>query len=48
MGDKIVKEMNRLLAFEIALTTWAKWVNTNIDTSRTRVFFQGVSAVHVK
>ncbi|XP_010093461.2 protein trichome birefringence-like 42 [Morus notabilis] len=46
VGNKVVKEMDRMLAFRTALTTWAKWVNSNIDPSKTIVFYQGVSAVH--
>ncbi|KAI3755721.1 hypothetical protein L1987_55527 [Smallanthus sonchifolius] len=41
-------DMRRMLAYKIALTTWAKWVDANIDFEKTRVFFQGVSAVHEK
>ncbi|CAN8270728.1 unnamed protein product [Cochlearia groenlandica] len=47
VGDQIVEEMNRMLAFKIALTTWANWVDQNIDTSKTKVFYQGVSPVHL-
>ncbi|PON69831.1 Trichome birefringence-like family [Parasponia andersonii] len=47
VGDKVTKEMDRLEAFRIALTTWANWVDSNIDPSNTSVFFQGVSAVHL-
>ncbi|KAF3442359.1 hypothetical protein FNV43_RR16275 [Rhamnella rubrinervis] len=47
VGDKVVEEMDRMEAFKMALTTWSKWVDSNIDTSKTNVFFQGVSAVHL-
>ncbi|CAA7036960.1 unnamed protein product [Microthlaspi erraticum] len=47
VGDRFVKEMNRMDAFKTALTTWAKWIDHNMDTSKTRVFYQGVSPVHV-
>jgi len=33
-------------AFDGALRTWARWVDYNIDPSRTRVFFRSVSPEH--
>ncbi|XP_062017886.1 protein trichome birefringence-like 42 [Rosa rugosa] len=47
VGQKMVKEMDHMEAYKIALTTWAKWVDSNIDFSKTKVFFQGVAAVHI-
>lgn len=32
--------------YEKALNTWAKWVETEVDTRKTAVFFQGVSPDH--
>lgn len=46
VGDKVVKEMDHMEAYKIALSTWAKWVDSNIDPTKTQVFFQGISAVH--
>lgn len=48
VGDKLVKEMDRMEAFKIGLTTWGKWLDSNINPSNTIVFFQGVSAVHIE
>nr|AFK49604.1 unknown [Lotus japonicus] len=46
-GNKpLVGDMNRLVVYEKALNTWAKWVNANIDPTKTRVLFQGVSPDH--
>uniref|UniRef100_M4DYV3 Trichome birefringence-like C-terminal domain-containing protein n=1 Tax=Brassica campestris TaxID=3711 RepID=M4DYV3_BRACM len=45
-GNTLYKDMNRLVAFYKGLNTWARWINYNIDSSRTQVFFQGVSPVH--
>ncbi|XP_052201139.1 protein trichome birefringence-like 38 [Diospyros lotus] len=45
-GSKISKDMDRLMAFYKGLTTWGRWVDLNVDPSRTRVFFQGISPTH--
>lgn len=47
-GPKVYKDMDRLTAFGKALTTWAKWVDDNVDPTKTRVFFQGISPTHYK
>ncbi|KAG4181757.1 hypothetical protein ERO13_A09G003420v2 [Gossypium hirsutum] len=41
------KDMNRTVAYEKALRTWARWVNLNVDPAKTKVFFQGVSPDHM-
>jgi len=40
--------MDRMEAFRTALKTWANWVNAEIDTSKTKVLFQGISPIHYK
>ncbi|KAM6548810.1 hypothetical protein CsatB_020486 [Cannabis sativa] len=45
-GNKLYKDMNRLVAFYKGLTTWARWVNFNVDPYKTKVFFQGISPTH--
>ncbi|KAM0998046.1 hypothetical protein ACFX13_007962 [Malus domestica] len=45
-GGKILKEMDRLIAFREGLTTWSKWVDSNVDANKTKVFFQGISPTH--
>lgn len=38
--------MDRLEAFYKGMSTWAEWVDENIDPTRTKVFFQGISPTH--
>ncbi|CAI0382462.1 unnamed protein product [Linum tenue] len=38
--------MNRLVAYYKGLTTWARWVDRNVDPRRTKVFFQDISPTH--
>ncbi|KAL9234008.1 hypothetical protein vseg_008932 [Gypsophila vaccaria] len=45
-GNKVYKDMDRLTAFYKGLGTWANWVDKNVDPSKTRVFFQGISPTH--
>ncbi|EXC10441.1 hypothetical protein L484_008607 [Morus notabilis] len=45
-GDSILKDMDRMEAFRKGLTTWANWVNSTVDSRKTRVIFQGISPSH--
>ncbi|XP_045833071.1 protein trichome birefringence-like 38 [Trifolium pratense] len=45
-GPNLVRNMDRLDAFYKGLTTWANWVDANVDPTKTKVFFQGISPTH--
>ncbi|CAL0326235.1 unnamed protein product [Lupinus luteus] len=36
IGNKIIKDMDRMEAFKLGLTTWANWVDTKVDTQKTK------------
>ncbi|KAK7323376.1 hypothetical protein VNO77_26848 [Canavalia gladiata] len=46
VGNKILKDMDRMEAFRTGLTTWANWVNAEINPGKTKVLFQGISPSH--
>lgn len=46
IGNRTFEDMDVMEAYKTALTTWAHWVDTNVDPTKTRVFFQGISPVH--
>ncbi|XVF87356.1 hypothetical protein PTKIN_Ptkin18bG0113500 [Pterospermum kingtungense] len=45
-GSQLYQDMDRLVAYNKALTTWANWVDNNVDPTKTNVFFQGISPTH--
>ncbi|KAF6170427.1 hypothetical protein GIB67_014357 [Kingdonia uniflora] len=45
-GKSYYQDMDRLVAFQRGMETWARWVDSNIDRTRTRVFFQAISPTH--
>lgn len=47
-GNSTYVDAPRLALYEKALTTWAKWVDSEVDTTKTKIFFQGVSPDHDK
>ncbi|KAI3760554.1 hypothetical protein L1987_50950 [Smallanthus sonchifolius] len=47
-GSHVYNELNVLEAFRKAITTWGRWVDANINPSKTLVFFRGYSASHFR
>nr|KYP70621.1 hypothetical protein KK1_009842 [Cajanus cajan] len=45
-GSHVYAELNVLEAFRKAITTWSRWVDANVNPSKTVVFFRGYSASH--
>ncbi|XP_042512502.1 protein trichome birefringence-like 36 [Macadamia integrifolia] len=45
-GNKMFTEMNPMVAYEKGLTTWARWVDLNLDPRQTQVIFRSVSPHH--
>ncbi|KAL8141305.1 hypothetical protein V2J09_007326 [Rumex salicifolius] len=45
-GKKLYKDMDRIAAYKVALTTWAKWVDSNVNTENQTLFFQNISPTH--
>ncbi|KAK9912031.1 hypothetical protein M0R45_035905 [Rubus argutus] len=47
MGRTIsVRNMNQMVAYQKGLTTWAKWVDLNLDPRKTRAIFRSMSPRH--
>ncbi|KAJ4960838.1 hypothetical protein NE237_020748 [Protea cynaroides] len=47
-GDHVYPRLKVLEAYKRALTTWARWVDRNINTNRTEIFFRGYSLTHFR
>ncbi|KAG5063445.1 hypothetical protein JHK85_004628 [Glycine max] len=45
-GSHVYDELNVLEAFRRAITTWSRWIDANINQSKSMVFFRGYSASH--
>ncbi|KAF7002512.1 hypothetical protein CFC21_017997 [Triticum aestivum] len=47
-GYRVHHSLEVMEAYRKALTTWAKWVDKNIDPTRTQIVFRGLSLTHFK
>ncbi|KAK3007592.1 hypothetical protein RJ639_014602 [Escallonia herrerae] len=43
---KLVEEMDLETAFKMAMKTWARWIDENVVSTKTKVFFRSVSPQH--
>ncbi|KAK1566897.1 hypothetical protein Q3G72_005742 [Acer saccharum] len=43
---KLVEEMQIESAFEMAMNRWGRWVDKNVDATKTQVFFRSISPEH--
>ncbi|KAF9597263.1 hypothetical protein IFM89_016404 [Coptis chinensis] len=47
-GSHVYEDLNVVEAFRKALTTWARWVDANINPTKSLVLFRGYSASHFR
>ncbi|MFS7939239.1 putative PMR5 domain, PC-Esterase [Helianthus anomalus] len=47
-GKRVYPRLKALDAYTRALSTWAKWVDKNIDNQKTQVIFRGYSLTHFR
>ncbi|KAI3728322.1 hypothetical protein L6452_16956 [Arctium lappa] len=47
-GNHVYPRLKALDAYTRALSTWAKWVDKNIDSQKTQVIFRGYSVTHFR
>ncbi|CAA0837484.1 Protein trichome birefringence [Striga hermonthica] len=45
-GSHVYSDLNVLEAFRKATTTWARWIDANVNPNKSLVFFRGYSASH--
>ncbi|CAA7398202.1 unnamed protein product [Spirodela intermedia] len=45
-GGSYYADMDRLVALKKGMSTWANWVEANVDRTKTRLFFLSVSPTH--
>ncbi|KAJ1281246.1 hypothetical protein BS78_04G292400 [Paspalum vaginatum] len=45
-GNRVYSDLDVHDAYQRALNTWAKWVDSNVNPKKTTVFFRGYSASH--
>ncbi|KAL5995557.1 hypothetical protein ACLOJK_025620 [Asimina triloba] len=47
-GDTEYDVIQRPIAYERVLNTWARWIEENVDPNRTSVFFNSMSPTHIQ
>jgi len=47
-GNHVYPVLKDMEAYKKALTTWANWVDKNINSSKTQVVFRGYSLTHFR
>ncbi|XP_007048657.2 PREDICTED: protein trichome birefringence-like 43 [Theobroma cacao] len=43
---KVFDDMKIETAFKVAMKTWARWIDKNVDTNKTKVYFRSMSPPH--
>ncbi|KAF9624513.1 hypothetical protein IFM89_011626 [Coptis chinensis] len=47
-GKHVYPRLKVMEAYTKALTTWSRWIDSNVDVSKTQVFFRGYSVTHFR